>query len=369
MNIAAKLVLIAENEQKVYNAGYEKGRMESIGRVECARPHIIEVDELPTENIDESAVYKIVSKTLVDVVVYDEGRIVSFGSAFSAGYLAGSFHIIPTKTVDGVLISDEAVHLYYIEDEHNIFCYGDMDESGTNAWWVGSDLLEGIPYNGEILNVSEATRFGYYAILGEPANLYRYCATAAGFSDIIFDGRSAAHVAATEGALVSFNQVATKPTEDILVTNIDKGIWHCYYIEDETSIFVYLDEGWLNLATYFGGSYMGTVTDISEVTSYGIYAVISDGWTEYIKPTGALTIRENGMHNISTKNTVLVDVEIPDGYIYPCGELQITENGTYDVRYSESAAVEVPSSYIVQTVEKLPTDAFNGSFAIVLGGV
>ena len=60
----------------------------------------------------------------------------------------------------------------------DIFFYCDMSNSGTNDWVSASAVLptldkdfSGIPYGGTITDKSEATEFGYYALIeyiGDP---------------------------------------------------------------------------------------------------------------------------------------------------------------------------------------------------------
>ena len=57
--------------------------------------------------------------------------------------------ILSTKTHDGIKVSfsptDPAIYFYFIEDENNLFLYGDPTESGNNDW-IPVEFI----YNGEI---------------------------------------------------------------------------------------------------------------------------------------------------------------------------------------------------------------------------
>ena len=57
--------------------------------------------------------------------------------------------VLPTKTYDGIKVSfsptDPAIYFYFIEDENNLFLYGDPTESGNNDW-VPLEVI----YGGEI---------------------------------------------------------------------------------------------------------------------------------------------------------------------------------------------------------------------------
>lgn len=135
------------------------------GGGECDKPHIIEVDELPTENIDTNAVYLCkgayykYANEFVDFIAFSNGNANSFAAAIDAGNVSGGFHIIPTKTTDGILVSDTTVpnlHFYYIEDEADVFIY-------TNGWLACSYFYG--TYQGNISDLSEATADGYYALM------------------------------------------------------------------------------------------------------------------------------------------------------------------------------------------------------------
>jgi hypothetical protein len=48
--------------------------------------------------------------------------------------------ILPTKTLDGIKVTTESeVHIYFIEDENDLFIYADFYGTGTNEWVSISD--------------------------------------------------------------------------------------------------------------------------------------------------------------------------------------------------------------------------------------
>ena len=136
------------------------------GSGECDKPHVIEVTELPTENIDESAVYACGGKfykwanEFVDIIVVT-GVAMSYKELLSGSPVEQySFSIIPTKATDDVLVSDmeSCGHFYYIEDEADVFYY-------MGDWYALSEL--GMTNGGVISDISEATEDAHYYALME----------------------------------------------------------------------------------------------------------------------------------------------------------------------------------------------------------
>lgn len=78
---------------------------------------------------------------------------------------------------------------------------------------------------------------------------------------------------------------------------------------------------------------------LSKVTA-NVNVPIPDG---YIKPSGTLSIEENGTHDVTDKASVSVNVPIPEGYIQPSGTLEVTENGTHNVAEYAEVNVNVPT--------------------------
>ncbi len=128
--------------------------------------------------------------------------------------------------------------------------------------------------------------------------------------------------------------IKTKPTTEeglaeIVKTDFATGVIAIYYIEDEGDAFTYDGSAWSAMGA------IGIISDVSEATAVGMYILAGAYWVEYVAPSGSLTI---------------------------------TENSTVDVTDKVSVTVNVPTTYMVQTVAELPTDAADGSMAIVLGG-
>jgi hypothetical protein len=142
----------------------------------CTEPHVIEVDELPdAEAVEYNAVYlcggryyKYTSATLERVCVYMFGQWVDYMELMIGLGLPPenvSYNVIPTKNTSGLLESDgtNSFHIYYIEDEDNLFIY----EEGQ--FFAIEDMPNNsTTYGGVISDISEATDTSkYYAVLSQ----------------------------------------------------------------------------------------------------------------------------------------------------------------------------------------------------------
>lgn len=128
----------------------------------CSGNHIIEVTELPTENIDESAVYLCGGKyytysepQFIDILMYYPAYNITvfFKEEMANAGLECNFHIVQTRPTEDILESTDTVrNAYWILDENVI----DMFENGQ--WTMTTPIL------GVIADVSEASTDGYYII-------------------------------------------------------------------------------------------------------------------------------------------------------------------------------------------------------------
>ena len=147
------------------------------GGGECSGKHYIEVDELPTENIDEEAVYKCGDsfhkwgKTFEDIILHNgtgEAGIHSLKQAFEADGTSFYLHYAETKPTENILLLEEN-HIYYIEDENKVCYCVTVEESGEPVW---IDLVEEdseIKFIGAITDVSVLETIpppGYHALVG-----------------------------------------------------------------------------------------------------------------------------------------------------------------------------------------------------------
>ena len=161
---------------------------ENVGGGSCDKPHVIEVDELPTENIDESAVYLCGGKyykyveELTDVLYYEDGMDEALPIAVVFGFDASAFsyQYVQTKPTENIAVSvfDQEFHLYYVEDENDLFVYGDFEETGECTWLSFSNALGGVSFHGFVNDASEATENGLYALGGQGWRAYVYASGA-----------------------------------------------------------------------------------------------------------------------------------------------------------------------------------------------
>jgi hypothetical protein len=140
---------------------------------ECSGNHIIEVTELPTENIDENAVYLCggayykYSKEFVDILL-----CIPSSEPTSINSEGLFLHYATTKPTENIAVTapDTSVsHIYYIEDENDLFAYGDFEETGENEWHLFSEVFY-YPVYGVVSDASEIdttvlTVTGIYAVI------------------------------------------------------------------------------------------------------------------------------------------------------------------------------------------------------------
>lgn len=129
---------------------------------------IIEVEELPTENIDENAIYKLVDKFVT--IALCQGGTYWMAYLFEGDDTVFSHNYVKTRPIENILVSTKdgkTLHFYYVEDENEILVYGDFyNDDGVNEWVpyvqyaLGSTRFQ---CQGVIFDLSTSTVDGYYA--------------------------------------------------------------------------------------------------------------------------------------------------------------------------------------------------------------
>jgi hypothetical protein len=125
---------------------------------------IIKVDELPAVG-EEGVLYKI--STQFSDVILGGSSVVEMLPLMGA---EGGFYVIPTKTTENIMVSDgsSTMYFYYIQDENDVFLYGDFEGTGTNDWMLCGAMM-GATFGGCISDISEATDTSlYYAVFSAP---------------------------------------------------------------------------------------------------------------------------------------------------------------------------------------------------------
>lgn len=147
------------------------------GSSECDG-RIIEVDELPTENIDETALYKMgdsyhkYGAVFKDIIAVSDGNAGSIVEQYSAFGLVFELYYVKTRPTENIVLSGETATgalfaCYYVQDENDILLYGDLEGTGTNEWTSLATMM-GYANKGAITNISQATEEGgIYALAYE----------------------------------------------------------------------------------------------------------------------------------------------------------------------------------------------------------
>lgn len=333
----------------------------------------IDVTELPTEDINKDAIYRLTKEELfTELVEVSDSQSIPYIQLLTAYGAVATANTIPTKTTDNIKIFGDEYHFYYIEDENDVFVYDGED------WISVGEVFGGLTYNGAITDVSEATEDGYYTVgSGTTIHYYQYNNRDASFVDLIAyeDGS----VQSLGSELAGLYYAKTRPAANIKDSSYYYGLCP-YYIEDENNVFFYYDGAWISLIEFIGDSdntFNGAITDSSQAIEDGYYAVIreaSSGFEELIYRND-ITAEEQTVtpddeaQNVTPKRANYlskVTVEpIPEKYIIPSGTLTMTENNTYDVKKYASAKVSMPTTYKGLSLDDIPTNAVAGSIAII----
>jgi hypothetical protein len=101
----------------------------------------------------------------------------------------------------------------------------------------------------------------------------------------------------------NFYYVKTKPTEDIAETSADGSITNPYYVEDENDVFFYIEGEWKTFTAMTNMPYKGTVTNATDATEAGYYAVLGTEpvYCEYVnKFDDVIWVRNGTAAKVST---------------------------------------------------------------------
>ena len=127
------------------------------------------VEELPTENINEKAIYQL-NDVIKDIVINDNLGV----NYMSGGDYNVSFLQVQTRPTENIIESTmEKITIYYIVDENDAFAYFNIGQGPS--FLPLSSLFYAIlsvvlPYKGTIYNLKEVNDIGYYVLLHKKDN-------------------------------------------------------------------------------------------------------------------------------------------------------------------------------------------------------
>lgn len=164
---------------------------------DCTAPHVLTVPELPTENIDETTLYKCgntyyryeTEPTLSDVAMKISSDLDAIGT--DTGGAPYEFHYVKEKPLpsdakatrlqvdgDSATPIPTFMAMYYVENDDDIFTYVYITEAGIEyalGWMTAGQLVSYIntqtvvsecTFQGCISSIDDAENVGYYAIIG-----------------------------------------------------------------------------------------------------------------------------------------------------------------------------------------------------------
>ena len=187
---------------------------------------VVDVDELPTENVDESKIYRVSSKLYIgalELVLVDDTPItltdilnnnaIRFGDITSLDYYI--VDELPSTGNKSVESEDDGVfttlyHIYIVRESGVPYVTFD----GTQ-WVTGSDGITLIPlgeYNGTITDISQATNTGYYTLISFSQSNTLYGISDEANNKTVYEHNGTEWV---ECSVISVIDVEELPTENV----------------------------------------------------------------------------------------------------------------------------------------------------------
>lgn len=294
VDISAAIDTLIENQGSIPGPG-----IPDFG--DCTELHVIDVTELPTENIVEDAIYRVKEEKCVDVgMVTDDGQYISI-SVLIMAFLGEPiplciYNVDSLDSVENPVSS--IIHWYYCRADRTLYSYN----SNINDW-DAADGKDDDSFPGLTPSWKVKDDYAYYQYHNEP------------FRDIalVYDMEGIPTTMSVSNlipeAQTTFNTIPAKIHDDSIRTSVfdnsDTEEFHFYYIESEQDIFVYGDPGatgaddWHKLTDIgnedsgMAGKYFnGFVLDETEATKEGYYAIGGSGWKKHVRTRGTLLLTE-----------------------------------------------------------------------------
>lgn len=131
---------------------------------------IIDVTELPTENIDEKSIYRVPNEVGTKVIIYTDGDVMTYPDIVLAQGLPCEIYVVADKDEVSMKITSEAGQYIYIDKSENGIAYFNM---GSGAIQMGA-MME-METKGWVTDVASITENGVYSIHGETVYTYHAC--------------------------------------------------------------------------------------------------------------------------------------------------------------------------------------------------
>ena len=268
---------------------------------ECSGNHIIEVETLPTENIDENALYKMGEsyykageKEFKDLLAVEDGTKMSYVDAITQqGATLELFYVDNYENVANPqpFMTGTTMSMYYDAHRNDVFMY---DE----GWFSASLMMEGMTNGGAITDASEATEeTHYYALISNGWKAYRngilvievnelptesintdaiYCVKATECVNVMIPAGSLGFLdwkayCVNLGIPHNIFNVEALPTENIGET-IDGVSSYPYYVTSENKVYVYQGGAWVS---NYAEAVMGTTESYYTYGNDGFELLIS----------------------------------------------------------------------------------------------
>lgn len=240
---------------------------------------IIDVDELPTENINENAFYRVPQKGYTNIecwiklsgggqTPYTLAQILSDGETTTPNI---TYYFVESKP-NNPIISDfgtfDPVAVYIIDDIPQV--YGDIGYG--NAWYTVTEMMSNsgldIPSRGRTFDIEAETEAGVYVSYDTTSSL--------GSAYTIFNNQKGEMYVNTTQVII----VDNLPNEGI--PYLENSLVTIYLQLSDNTAYIYYENEWQSYAELGGDSFGGVISDESEaVDTTKLYIVYSEGGYQY----------------------------------------------------------------------------------------